>query len=65
MVDMAQNTVRTYTGHVGGQEIVIETGKLAMQAGGAVTIRVGETMLCCTGRDNAEHINVCFRVVGE
>ena len=48
MVEIAQNTVRTYTGHVGGQEIVIETGKLAMQAGGAVTVRVGETMLFCT-----------------
>lgn len=48
MVDLAQNTVRTYTGNVGGQEITIETGKLAMQAGGAVTISVGETMLFCT-----------------
>lgn len=48
MVEIAQNTVRTYTGHVGGQEIVIETGKLAMQAGGAVTVRVGDTMLFCT-----------------
>lgn len=48
MVDMAQNTVRSYTGSVGGQEITIETGKLAMQAGGAVTVRVGDTMLFCT-----------------
>lgn len=48
MVEIAQNTVRSYTGHVGGQEIVIETGKLAMQAGGAVTVRVGDTVLLCT-----------------
>lgn len=48
MADMAQNTVRSYTGTVGGQEITIETGKLAMQAGGAVTVRVGDTMLFCT-----------------
>ncbi|GAB5490881.1 MAG: polyribonucleotide nucleotidyltransferase [Phototrophicaceae bacterium] len=48
MVEIAQNTVRSYTGRVGGQEIVIETGKLAMQAGGAVTVRVGDTMLLCT-----------------
>ncbi len=48
MVEIAQNTVRSYTGSVGGQEIVIETGKLAMQAGGAVTVRVGDTMLFCT-----------------
>ncbi len=33
---------------VGGQEIIIETGKLAEQAGGAVTIRVGDTMLFAT-----------------
>jgi polyribonucleotide nucleotidyltransferase len=48
MVQLAVNTVRTYTGLIGGKEITIETGKLAMQAGGAVTIRVGDTMLFCT-----------------
>ncbi|MGJ3237648.1 MAG: polyribonucleotide nucleotidyltransferase [Anaerolineae bacterium] len=48
MVDMTQNIIRTYSGRVGEQEITIETGKLAMQAGGAVTIRVGDTMLFCT-----------------
>lgn len=40
--------VRTFTGMLGGQEITIETGKLAFQAGGAVTIRAGDTMLLCT-----------------
>jgi polyribonucleotide nucleotidyltransferase len=30
---------------IGEQEIVVETGKLAQQAGGAVTIRCGDTML--------------------
>jgi polyribonucleotide nucleotidyltransferase len=48
MVQLAVNTVHTYTGLIGGKEITIETGKLAMQAGGAVTIRVGDTMLFCT-----------------
>ncbi|MGB7338625.1 MAG: polyribonucleotide nucleotidyltransferase [Phototrophicaceae bacterium] len=48
MVDVIPNTVHTYTGTIGGQEITIETGKLAMQAGGAVTVRVGDTMLFCT-----------------
>src|SRR6187549_326394 len=47
MVEIAQNTVRTFTGTMGGKEVIIETGKLAMQAGGAVTVRVGDTMLFC------------------
>jgi polyribonucleotide nucleotidyltransferase len=33
---------------VGGQEISFETGKLARQAGGAVVVRSGETMVLCT-----------------
>jgi polyribonucleotide nucleotidyltransferase len=32
----------------GGQEIILETGKLAGLAGGAVTLRVGDTMLLAT-----------------
>ncbi len=36
---------RVYTATVGSQEITIETGKLAALAGGAVTVRVGETMI--------------------
>ena len=47
MVKTAQN-VRTYTVMVGGEEVTIQTGKLAMQAGGAVTVQVGETMLFCS-----------------
>jgi polyribonucleotide nucleotidyltransferase len=47
MVEIAQNSVRTFTGTMGGKEIILETGKLAMQAGGAVTVRVGDTMLFC------------------
>lgn len=48
MVETAQNNVRTYTVMIGGEEVTIQTGKLAMQAGGAVTIQVGETMLFCS-----------------
>jgi polyribonucleotide nucleotidyltransferase len=33
---------------VGGREITFETGKLARQAGGAVVVRCGETMVLCT-----------------
>ncbi len=38
---------RVFTGVIGDREISIEAGKLAQQAGGAVTVRVGETMLFC------------------
>jgi polyribonucleotide nucleotidyltransferase len=33
---------------IGEQQIVVETGKLAQQAGGAVTVRCGDTMLFTT-----------------
>ena len=35
----------TYEAMIGDQRIIVETGKLAQQAGGAVTIRCGDTML--------------------
>lgn len=39
---------RTYTTMLGDNEIIIETGKFAEQAGGAVTVRCGDTMLFCS-----------------
>src|SRR5438093_11239648 len=33
---------------VGGEEISFETGKFARQAGGAVVVRSGDTMVLCT-----------------
>lgn len=45
MVEATQ--VRRFTAQMGNDEIVIETGKLAQQAGGAVTVRMGDTMLFC------------------
>ena len=33
---------------VGSDEIIVETGKLAGQANGAVTMRQGDTLLLCT-----------------
>ena len=47
MVDMIKQAQR-FTTNVNGMELVIETGKLAGQAGGAVTIQVGETMIFAT-----------------
>lgn len=39
---------RTYTTMLGDNEIIIETGKFAELAGGAVTVRCGDTMLFCS-----------------
>ena len=40
--------IREYRGAVGDKEIIIETGRFAQQAGGAVTVRMGDTMLFCS-----------------
>lgn len=37
-----------FTAKLGNEVVVIETGKLAQQAGGAVTVRCGDTMLLVT-----------------
>ncbi len=34
-----------YTANVGGKSVIFETGKLAGQAGGAVTVRLGDTIV--------------------
>ncbi len=40
-----QPETKQYTTEVGGKSVVIETGKLAQQAGGAVTVRLGDTIV--------------------
>ena len=40
--------IREYRCTVAGKEIIIETGRLAQQAGGAVTVRMGDTMIFCS-----------------
>jgi polyribonucleotide nucleotidyltransferase len=39
--------VKEYNAPVGDQMITFETGKLASQAGGAVTVRIGDTIIFC------------------
>ncbi len=39
---------------IGGQEITFETGKIARQANGAVTVRCGDTMILATACQSAE-----------
>ncbi len=45
---MTTNSVTTVSAEIGGTEISMETGKMAKQAGGAVVVRQGDTMVLCT-----------------
>ncbi len=45
MLNEATTRIRTYSTELGGKPITIETGRLAEQAGGAVTVRMGDTMI--------------------
>lgn len=44
---MSQN-IYTYTTRMGEEDIIIEAGRLAFQANGAVTVRVGDTIILST-----------------
>ncbi|PJF29669.1 MAG: polyribonucleotide nucleotidyltransferase [Phototrophicales bacterium] len=48
MVISATRTVHQFTTQVAGEELVIEVGRYAEQAGGAVTLRVGDTVVFAT-----------------
>jgi polyribonucleotide nucleotidyltransferase len=45
---------KTYSSMVGGKPITFETGTLASQAGGAVTVRLGDTMLFAAATMSSE-----------
>ncbi len=47
-IQSPMGTTHRFTVRVGNDDIVIETGKLAEQAGGAVTIRLGDTVVFAT-----------------
>ena len=53
MLIEATTRIRTYTTELGGKPITIETGRLAEQAGGAVTIRMGDTMIFAAATMNS------------
>ncbi len=40
--------IREYRSMVADKEVIIETGRFAQQAGGSVTVRMGDTMLFCS-----------------
>jgi polyribonucleotide nucleotidyltransferase len=50
---MSNHTSHRFSAMVGDAEIVIETGKLAEQAGGAVSVRVGDTVVFGTATMSA------------
>jgi polyribonucleotide nucleotidyltransferase len=49
-----QSDLRSYSTMVGDKEIIMETGKLARQAGGAVTLRIGDTVVFATATMSRE-----------
>src|SRR5262249_5362238 len=44
----SSSQVRQFRANLGSEEVIIETGRFAEQAGGAVTVRMGDTMLLAT-----------------
>ena len=44
----AKRQAHQFTVQIAGKDITVETGKLAQQAGGAVTVRTGDTVLFAT-----------------
>ncbi len=46
--------IKQYSATLGGKEIVVETGKLAQQAGGAVTVQMGESVVLVTATASKE-----------
>ena len=55
-----QTEVKSYTTMVGDKQVTLETGKLARQAGGAVTLRIGDTVVFAAatmGRDPRQGID--------
>ncbi len=54
MAEQLVREVRRFSAMVGPKEVIIETGKLAEQAGGAVTVRMGDTMVLATATMSAQ-----------
>jgi polyribonucleotide nucleotidyltransferase len=48
ILEVKVNTSKSYVVQFGDKTLTIETGELAMQAGGAVVIRTGDSVVLCT-----------------
>ena len=42
------NQIKSYSAKIGEEDIIIEAGKLAFQANGAVTVRQSDTIILAT-----------------
>jgi len=47
-------TSKQYTAVIGGRPVIFETGKLAQQAGGSVTVRLGDSMIFAAATMSAQ-----------
>jgi polyribonucleotide nucleotidyltransferase len=47
-LEVKVNNGKSYVIQVGDKEFTLETGRLAMQAGGSVVVRLGESVVLCT-----------------
>jgi polyribonucleotide nucleotidyltransferase len=47
-VKQQMNNPKTFTTRIGDEEITVETGRMANQAGGAITVSLGETLILVT-----------------
>ena len=48
ILEVKVNNGKSYVIQVGDKEFTLETGRLAMQAGGSVVVRLGESVVLCT-----------------
>jgi polyribonucleotide nucleotidyltransferase len=48
------NNSKSYVVQFGDQSLTLETGELAMQAGGAVTVQLGDSVVLCTATTSRE-----------
>jgi len=51
---------QSFTHEIGGRSFTIDTGKLAGQAGGAVTVRYGDTVVLVTACVGSEREGIDF-----
>jgi len=53
-LEVKVNNAKSYSVQVGERTLTLETGQLAMQAGGAVLVRLGDSVVLCTATSSAK-----------
>lgn len=59
-IALTDKKVHRYSTTIAGKEFVLETGKLAGQAGGAVTVQLGDTIVLVTATASQEPRDISF-----